>query len=358
MAIEFLRSGLLSPIKRWGTHWSLWVVHLLTACCGVELAHTYACGFDAERWGSLEYGMMKQTNLIVVEGAITNKMARVLRVTWEQMPEPKFVIVMGSCGLKGGLFWNSYHMVKPSDVVPVDSFIPGCPPTPEALIRSIRSIQEGIATGEIHTTAKYKEVDLSSVVEMPEKAKKPRKLPKSPRKIAKEPEIRIEPKEVEWDFGDELIGKLEGMLEGLYKSVMVTDVNRLYIDAERDKVPLIAEKLQDDFDHVKSVNVIDVPHENKFIVEYVISSYERRELMPVLLTISSEIPRDKPKSPSLIEYWPSADYQEREMHDLFGVIFEGNPWMGNKFLLAPEVENPLRKDFALKEETHMLEVDE
>ena len=87
-------------LKEWGTKWSLWPVHLVTACCGVELAHAYACGYDAERLGSLNYGICRQTNLIIVVGAITRKMARVLKITWEQMPNPKFVIVMGACGIK------------------------------------------------------------------------------------------------------------------------------------------------------------------------------------------------------------------------------------------------------------------
>jgi len=135
--IRFLHSGPLAPIKKWGTKWSLWPVHLVTACCGVELAHAYACGYDAERIGSLNYGICRQTNVIIVEGAITRKMAKVLRITWEQMPNPKFVIVMGACGLKGGLFWNSYHMVKPSEVVPVDFFVPGCPPNPHNFLSTV-----------------------------------------------------------------------------------------------------------------------------------------------------------------------------------------------------------------------------
>ncbi len=354
--IRFLHSGLLSPLKRWGTKWSLWPVHLVTACCGVELAHAYASGYDAERVGSLNYGICRQTNLIIVEGAITRKMARVLKVTWEQMPNPKFVIVMGACGLKGGLFWNSYHMVKPSDVVPVSFFVPGCPPTPEALIRAIVQLQNMISSGEAKNSVEFKRVDLGELLGIAEEVK-PRRVPKSPKKIEANPEIVIDKaKEVEWEFGKKLVEELSEKLSGSIDSITITDVNRICIRVKPDRLLVVASKLAEKFDHVKSVNVIDIPHENKFIVEYVISSYGVKELMPVLITLATEVPRDEPKVPSLAKVWQSADYMEREMHELFGVWFEGNPWMGRNFLLSEDTPKyPLRKDFKIAEDIYVLE---
>jgi NADH-quinone oxidoreductase subunit B len=103
---------------------------------------------------------------------------------------------------------------------------------------------------------------------------------------------------------------------------------------------------------------VDVPNENKFIIEYVVSSYGVKDLMPVLLSIITEIPRDNPRHPSLAKHWPSADYMEREMHEFFGVWFEDNPWMGRNFLLSPDTpEYPLRKDFKLPRETYVLRGD-
>ncbi|MHC1610998.1 MAG: NADH-quinone oxidoreductase subunit B, partial [Candidatus Methanospirareceae archaeon] len=94
--IRNLHSGILSPLRRWGTKWSLWPCHFLTSCCGVELAHSGACGFDMERLGTLNMGIARQTNFIIVEGTITRKMARALRLVWEQMPEPRFVNIIGA----------------------------------------------------------------------------------------------------------------------------------------------------------------------------------------------------------------------------------------------------------------------
>ncbi|MFQ6054507.1 MAG: NADH-quinone oxidoreductase subunit NuoB [Methanosarcinales archaeon] len=351
--VKFLNSGIFAPIKKWGAKWSLWPVHLVTACCGVELAHAYACGYDGERIGSLNYGITRQTNLIIVEGAITRKMAKVLRITWEQMPDPKFVMVMGACGLKGGLFWNGYHMVKPSEVVPVDFFIPGCPPTPEALLREIRSLQNKIMKGEASNTAEFKKVDLGSKFE----AKELKRLPDPPHIIAPTPLIKIDvPKAVEWKEGFEIVQELKKNLEPESVEFTLTDQDRICLKTmEPEKLPEIAKKLRATFDHVKSVNVIDVPHEDKFIVEYVLGSYSKKELMPVLLTLATEIPRQDPKLPSLVQIWPSADYMEREMYDLFGVCFEGNAFIGRNFLLSPDTPKfPLRKDFLLEKENYVV----
>ncbi len=123
---------------------------------------------------------------------------------------------------------------------------------------------------------------------------------------------------------------------------------------DRSEIYRAARKLKEmGFDHVKSVNVIDVPEEDKFIVEYHLSSYSIPNLMPVLVNLFCDVPRSEPKIKSLAEIFPSADYMEREMHDFFGVIFDGNEWMGRKFILAPDtLEHPLRKDFELEKESY------
>ncbi len=132
----------------WGTRWSLWPVHLVTSCCGVEVAHTSAPGFDAERWGVLPFLTMRQSNVILVEGTVTRKMAKVLKYVYDQMPEPKFVFAMGACAIRGGLFWNSYHVVQVDTLVPVAAYIVGCPPTPEAVIRAFSSLQQKLSGRE------------------------------------------------------------------------------------------------------------------------------------------------------------------------------------------------------------------
>ncbi|ADC65853.1 NADH-quinone oxidoreductase, B subunit [Ferroglobus placidus DSM 10642] len=348
--IEFLHKGPLAPLKKWGTKFSIWPTHLVTACCGVELAHAFASGYDGERLGVLNFGMARQTNCIVVEGAITRKMARALKITYEQMPDPKFVIVMGACGIKGGIFWNGYNMVKPFEVVPVKYFAPGCPPTPESLLRCFRSLQKEIDTGEAKNSIVYPEVK-----KVEEGKKRAKRVPPSPKYVANNPSVIVDmPREEKWAEGKEVVAKLSEILGELCEKIKITGKNRVAIRIKKDNFVEAAKKmLEAGFDHVKSVNVVDVPHENKFIVEYVTSSYLNPEYRSILVTLISEIERSDPVFPSLIEVWPSADYLERELHELFGVWFEGNPWMGRKFLLAPDTpETPLRKDFKLQEEVY------
>ena len=134
----------IRDIRNWGITFSLWPVHFTTACCGAEFAATSSPRFDAERLGVLPWVSSRQCNLLVIEGTVTRKMAEAAKVVYKQMPEPKFVIAMGACALDGGIFWNSYNIVKPKDILPVDVFIPGCPPRPEALIRAIMLLKDKI----------------------------------------------------------------------------------------------------------------------------------------------------------------------------------------------------------------------
>ncbi|MFP3192326.1 MAG: NADH-quinone oxidoreductase subunit NuoB [Thermoproteus sp.] len=167
-----LRQAKLDRVIKWGIKWSMWPVHLVTSCCGVEVAHTSAPVFDAERWGVLPFNTMRQTNVVLVEGTITRKMAKVLKWVYEQMPEPKFVIAMGACAVRGGLFWNSYHVVQVDTVVPVDAYIPGCPPTPEAVIRAFFMVGNKIL-GKPGPEVKPVKVDLTPYLPQPKPAAKP-----------------------------------------------------------------------------------------------------------------------------------------------------------------------------------------
>ena len=138
----------IRSLRDWGIAFSLWPVHFTTACCGAEFAATSAPRFDAERFGFLPFTGPRQCNLMVIEGTLTRKMADAAIWVYEQMPEPKFVIAMGACALDGGIFWNSYNIVRPKDILPVEVFIPGCPPRPEAVARAVIELQKRIRRGE------------------------------------------------------------------------------------------------------------------------------------------------------------------------------------------------------------------
>jgi len=138
----------IRSIRDWGIAFSLWPVHFTTACCGAEFAATSAPRFDAERFGFLPFVAPRQCNLMLIEGTLTKKMADAAIWVYEQMPEPKFVVAMGACAIDGGIFWNSYNIVRPKDILPVEVFIPGCPPRPEAVARAVIRLQKRIRRGE------------------------------------------------------------------------------------------------------------------------------------------------------------------------------------------------------------------
>jgi NADH-quinone oxidoreductase subunit B len=131
----------------WGRKNSTWYLLFATACCGIELMQTGGPRTDFERFGSAPRATPRQADLMIVAGTITYKMATRAKLLYDQMPEPKYVISMGSCSNCGGLFQLSYSVLKGIDqVVPVDVYIPGCPPRPEALIEGLMAIQQKMAS--------------------------------------------------------------------------------------------------------------------------------------------------------------------------------------------------------------------
>ena len=139
---------MLTRLAEWGQKSSLWPLGFGLACCAIEMMATGASKFDLGRFGAeLFRASPRQADLMIVSGRVSQKMAPVLRQLYDQMPEPKWVIAMGDCASCGGVF-NNYAIVQGVDkIVPVDVFVPGCPPRPEALIHGIMKLQEKIARG-------------------------------------------------------------------------------------------------------------------------------------------------------------------------------------------------------------------
>src|SRR5688572_30557882 len=133
----------VEDLINWGRKNSTWYLLFGTACCAIELMQTGGPRGDLERFGSAPRASPRQADLIIVAGTITYKMATRVRMLYDQMPEPKYVISMGSCSNCGGLFQLAYSVLKGIDqVVPVDVYVPGCPPRPEALIEGLLAIQK------------------------------------------------------------------------------------------------------------------------------------------------------------------------------------------------------------------------
>ena len=138
----------LYKLVNWARRYSIWPVTFGLACCAIEMMGAASSRYDLARFGmELFRASPRQSDLMIVSGRVSRKMAPVLRRVYDQMPEPKWVISMGACASSGGMF-NNYAILQGVDeIVPVDVYVPGCPPRPEALIYGILKLQEKISKG-------------------------------------------------------------------------------------------------------------------------------------------------------------------------------------------------------------------
>lgn len=142
--------AVVQKILGWGQGNSTWPLGFGIACCAIEMMAASCSKYDIARLGSEAVRMSpRQADLMIVAGTVNEKMAVVVRRLYDQMAEPKFVIAMGACASNGGPYWDTYNVVDGvHKVVPVDVYVPGCPPRPEALLQGILEIQEMLKTGK------------------------------------------------------------------------------------------------------------------------------------------------------------------------------------------------------------------
>jgi NADH-quinone oxidoreductase subunit B len=133
-------------LLNWARLSSLWQLSFGLACCAIEMMATSASHYDFDRFGVIPRASPRQADIIIISGTVTLKMAQRIKRLYEQMPDPKYIISMGSCSNCGGPYWeHGYNVLKGIDrVIPVDVYVPGCPPRPEALLEGLLKLQEKI----------------------------------------------------------------------------------------------------------------------------------------------------------------------------------------------------------------------
>ncbi len=350
---------ILDPIYNWGRKRSLWPVAFGLACCAIEMIVTATARFDISRFGmELFRASPRQADLLVVNGTVTKKMApQVVRI-YNQIPEPKYVMAMGSCAISGGPFKGGYNVVSGIDkLLPVDVYVPGCPPTPQALLHGIMQLHKKFDSQHISQTPWYNKqielaeypvpllgADLIDVRRLDEIAEAGRAYQPSveAEPPAEKPIVVLPPVTDEALAGDEILAHLAEQFPGAVAPVDREGHEGYVVRAEN--LFEVAQHIRDEmgYDYLSSVTAVDYCQDGYYEIVYHAYSMERGG-GPLVFKARAEA--DNPVLPSLVPVWPGAEFQEREAWDLMGVRFEGHPDLRRIFLWEGFAGHPLRKDW-------------
>ena len=309
---------------------SLWPLLSGLACCAMEMMSAATSVNDMDRFNMFPFrASPRQADVLIVAGTLTTKMAGPLVRLWEQMPEPKWCVAMGDCTCSGGRYKRSYATVEGIDrVMPVDVYVPGCPPRPEGLIYGMMKLQQLILERRGHWAERARRPDRPR-----------RRLTQRPDQqgvVATDTALK---RRLEDRLGDQLAGPVtraprhdrdRGSAPGDVTDVMRTPARRRRRSGS-SCWPTCAASTR-------------APRCRSS------TTCGRRCSPDWLRVIAAGLPREDPRVPSVTFLWKGAEWAEREAYDMFGIIFEGNRDLRRIYMPPDYVSFPLRKDFLLPDD--------
>ncbi|MCB2187935.1 MAG: NADH-quinone oxidoreductase subunit B/C/D [Deltaproteobacteria bacterium] len=368
MKNPFLQSA--DALINWARGYSLWPLFFGLSCCFVEEAAAFTSRYDLARFGAeVLRGSPRQADLLIVSGTVFKKVAPIVLRLYEQMPEPKWVMSMGSCCNTGGMY-DVYSVVQGVDqIIPVDVYVPGCPPRPEALLQGLVMLQERIKSERpfksiFHLPGGSQGGRRDILVPGRDKDRDPRgpgfqTVPVRGSSV-EPPWFRESRSEHMWTpparrvelspADDSLVGQLKDRFgESIQVSPATSD--HLTVEIGPKDAPAVLEFLKhqasprhqrlEDLTALDESARRDPAARRGFTLVYQVLSFDTATRVRLKAPLAAEDPR----APSVTGVWPAANWYEREVYDLFGISFEGHPDL-RRLLMPHDWEgHPLRKDY-------------
>jgi len=327
----------VDALANWARKSSLWPYPFGTACCAIEFMAVASAHYDIARFGSEVVRFSpRQSDVLMVLGTINDKMGPVLKRIYDQMAEPRWVISMGACATCGG-FYRSYHVMQGIDeIIPVDVYIPGCPPVPEAVLDAIIKLQQQIVSDKRKS---YERHPRHQVLKIPEVDATVQSLEPPSRALVR---FLEDNQAVEGPIADALREKLSSEILGMREFR-----GDLSVTLKRENIQKALATLRHDpaFDFRMLLDVTAVDHldqrQDRYDVVYHMVSLSNKHR----LRVKVPVPDADPTIDTAVGVWKGADWAEREAFDMFGIRFNGHPDL-RRILTHSQFEgHPLRRDF-------------
>lgn len=338
----------------WGRKSSVWPMTFGLACCAIEMISTAASRYDIDRFGAgLFRPSPRQADLMIVSGTVTKKMVPQIVRLYNQMPEPKYVISMGACATGGGPFKEGYNVVSGVDkYIPVDVYVAGCPPTPQALLQGLMTLQAKIEGQKLKDVPWYNSPasEVNPVPVLGPDIVDPRQIQVVDENLEQQKPTqrtgvgkgRGSPADIPEDEIEVANRIAAALRERVGEEAFELQNNALLVKPK--KLQDVARSLRFDlgYNYLSNLTAVDYIDDEKMQVVYHL--YKMEEGGPhVYLKVDTD--RDTPQVPSLVPIFGGADFQEREVYDMFGIRFLGHPNMKRILLWEGFDGYPLRKDW-------------